>query len=410
VFSRTPDLRLAAHEAAHVVQQRKGHAPDDGIDMPDDELERHADAVADHVVAGQSAATARQPSRPRRAGDRDPAGQQGQEQRSRRTDQSRVRQQVRRKHYPRDCRPHRRHQHSAAACTRALDNARRGSPVDRIGDPERGPDGTRKQAVEIAVATAFDMPLITSIQRMGTRLCVQLDLHGGIKPRGDQLVASCPLDGVLADVLVKPAVTNCSPKKKGAADDTGGAPFAKGVRGIEWEWQGKYDANLWNWIKVRLPKDATAEDVAQAPLHGNGNTHSEQAYRIAVDVLVSRNRLACLLYLRGVVEDVTMRDATAFMERLERPRDGPAWQASGERRAQVEACLYRALTEEELATAGSLDELTTAHLAVVRRLARFHRFAGFMYLEAVVAGTTLAAALDVMDRVSQIDRSGNRRP
>jgi len=46
----------------------------------------------------------------------------------------------------------------------------------------------------------------------------------------------------------------------------------------------------------------------------------------------------------------------------------------------------------------------------VRRLARYHRFAGFMYLEAVVAGTTLAAALDVMDRVSQIDRSGNRRP
>lgn len=54
-FWRTPDLRLAAHEAAHVVQQRKGHAPDDGIDSPDDVLERHADAVADRVVAGELA-------------------------------------------------------------------------------------------------------------------------------------------------------------------------------------------------------------------------------------------------------------------------------------------------------------------------------------------------------------------
>src|SRR5215470_12929043 len=60
-----------------------------------------------------------------------------------------------------------------------------------------------------------------------------------------------------------------------------------------------------------------------------------------VDVLVSRNRLACLLYLRGVIEDVSMAEATAFMQRLERPRDAPAWRAVGEPRAQVEACLYR---------------------------------------------------------------------
>src|SRR5262245_58180016 len=103
-----------------------------------------------------------------------------------------------------------------------------------------------------------------------------------------------------------------------------------------------------------------------------------------VDTVANRNRLACLLYLRGIVEDVTMTEATAFMQRLERPRGGPAWHASGERRAQVEACLYRALTEAELAPVGSLGELTIAHLAVVRRLARYQRLAGFMYLEGVV--------------------------
>jgi hypothetical protein len=54
-FSSSPDLHLAAHEAAHVVQQRHGLAPSDGIDTPGDAYEQHADAVADAVLAGQSA-------------------------------------------------------------------------------------------------------------------------------------------------------------------------------------------------------------------------------------------------------------------------------------------------------------------------------------------------------------------
>ena len=54
-FASLPDLRTAAHEAAHVVQQRGGRRPAGGIDSPGDALERHADAVADAVVAGRSA-------------------------------------------------------------------------------------------------------------------------------------------------------------------------------------------------------------------------------------------------------------------------------------------------------------------------------------------------------------------
>lgn len=55
-FSRSPDLHMAAHEAAHVVQQRGGVQLKGGIDQPGDDYERHADAVADVVVAGRSAA------------------------------------------------------------------------------------------------------------------------------------------------------------------------------------------------------------------------------------------------------------------------------------------------------------------------------------------------------------------
>lgn len=54
-FAREPDLHTAAHEAAHVVQQRGGVSLK-GIDGgASDPYERHADAVADAVVRGESA-------------------------------------------------------------------------------------------------------------------------------------------------------------------------------------------------------------------------------------------------------------------------------------------------------------------------------------------------------------------
>jgi hypothetical protein len=52
--SRT-DLHTVAHEAAHVVQQRSGVQLKGGIGAAGDVYERHADAVADRVVAGHSA-------------------------------------------------------------------------------------------------------------------------------------------------------------------------------------------------------------------------------------------------------------------------------------------------------------------------------------------------------------------
>jgi hypothetical protein len=56
-FAGTPDLHTAAHEAAHVVQQRQGVHLKGGVGAEGDVYERHADAVADRVVAGVSAAS-----------------------------------------------------------------------------------------------------------------------------------------------------------------------------------------------------------------------------------------------------------------------------------------------------------------------------------------------------------------
>lgn len=53
-FAETPSLHTAAHEAAHVVQQRQGLSLPGGVGKAGDSHERHADEVANRVVAGQS--------------------------------------------------------------------------------------------------------------------------------------------------------------------------------------------------------------------------------------------------------------------------------------------------------------------------------------------------------------------
>ena len=55
VFGDSPNLHLAAHEAAHVVQQQGGVSLKGGVGEEGDPYEQHADAVADKVVAGESA-------------------------------------------------------------------------------------------------------------------------------------------------------------------------------------------------------------------------------------------------------------------------------------------------------------------------------------------------------------------
>jgi len=55
VFARKPDLRTAAHEATHVVQQHAGVRLENGLGQTGDVYEQHADRVVDAVVTGRSA-------------------------------------------------------------------------------------------------------------------------------------------------------------------------------------------------------------------------------------------------------------------------------------------------------------------------------------------------------------------
>lgn len=54
-FRSSPDVRLAAHEATHVLHQRSGVQLADGVGHPGDPYEQEADAVADAVERGESA-------------------------------------------------------------------------------------------------------------------------------------------------------------------------------------------------------------------------------------------------------------------------------------------------------------------------------------------------------------------
>jgi hypothetical protein len=54
-FAQAPDLRTAAHEAAHVVQQRGGVSLSGGVGESGDAHESHADQVAELVARGASA-------------------------------------------------------------------------------------------------------------------------------------------------------------------------------------------------------------------------------------------------------------------------------------------------------------------------------------------------------------------
>src|SRR5258705_265790 len=51
--STSPPLHTAAHEAAHVVQQRGGVQLKGGVGQVGDAYEQHADSVADRVVQGK---------------------------------------------------------------------------------------------------------------------------------------------------------------------------------------------------------------------------------------------------------------------------------------------------------------------------------------------------------------------
>lgn len=319
-FAEAPDLHTAAHEAAHVVQQQSGIARKAIDGGSGDAHEQHADAVADAVVRGRSAEALLDPV----------AGRGGGAVVQRKTDPStggaaltpptweycnthrvhiiaRIADRIRSVGLPK---PHPRlywaiRENAEQAFidviakdievmqTQTLHRLMEFSyPADLytiVDGVRRG--GTPSQlrewhdVVGIAIANAMTEPLDASIQRMAMRLRVQLDGPARGDVHNAQLVPSCPLDVLVSEAFKKVGVIGFvgGAEHKSSVDDTPGKPFAHGTNPVQFEYAGKRDPKLWNWIEVTSPKNATAEDVAATQLDKTREDSAmgpQQAYRI----------------------------------------------------------------------------------------------------------------------------------
>lgn len=309
-FADDPDLHTAAHEAAHIIQQRAGRAPSTGLDTGSDEFEQHADRVADAVVRGESVESLldelgqatphtavqrklfSQPAAQKLAGPQDAATFFALH---RLKIMASVRDRLQSIALPK---PHDRLHwtHGSAGLARSIEAAvvaanggyfqlHRVLPsllhpddpwtiIDRhraltdgqAGDHIEGvsPRGatTWRPIVGEALAVAFEARLRESVARLTPRYVAQEEEQDG-RVTPDAIVASHPFDRVVARLLCDPAVVQYKEPKRGSKRPKQGPArdFRDGLRLVSWEWQGDRDPKLWNWVRVD-PPDATAEEVS----------------------------------------------------------------------------------------------------------------------------------------------------
>lgn len=323
-FSHEPDLHLAAHEAAHVVQQREGRAPA-GVGAAYGAAEHQADAVANLVVAGMSAERALDGGPPKEGASGASIQRKGPELNTQPAPQwlaedahlvpiiTEVMTRIGRMHLPNPT-PRLRWKDgfAAALAMRIYDDAKANPPYALqflsslvlpanlwalVDDARRGPVESVLTSAKHRIAAAFDLPMQISIPRMGQRAVVQWDKKKGA-PDVNELVPTCPLDSFLAIFLADPKYVTWTKQAEGAKDDTGGKPFANGAHQVTVEFVGKpapkgetdktkratTDVRMWNWVRVTSADGAaiTAEDIAITPIGMRGLIlGADQAYRIA---------------------------------------------------------------------------------------------------------------------------------
>ena len=303
-FVAPPDLHTAAHEAAHVVQQRAGVHLDGELGHADDVYERAADAAADAVVAGNVA---------EHLLDGPGGGARLAVQRKEHADLAPALREVARKYAPaapcfawkyfkeNEARFLVAFASRLAAVTFPADPAfvwmpggmavafREAlapeeplydrlpellAPVDpwaivdahrpTVATPDNREDTGPIDWVPI-VGDALAIEVVTrireSVARMVPRFVARLVGQTPVAPT--DLVASHPLDHVVARLLCDRRVLVPTPGNPKQPASTARDAFPDGVRFLEdWRWVGETDPTLWNWIEVKAPHDATPEDVA----------------------------------------------------------------------------------------------------------------------------------------------------
>lgn len=302
-FGAAPDLHTAAHEAAHIVQQRSGRTPAGGLDTPGDSLEQHADAVADTVVSGGSAeALLDAMTAGGGAAATSQAVQRKEAEKPAPRSDAETRKLLERYFYDNSTHvwgavgdhmrsiqlatPDERltwvnHQSFVIKLLMQLETALGKfnpiAPLDEILHPTdvvRAFGGMVPQTIGwypeigIAVAQALHLAVVSSIKRLAPRYLEAADSRGASGTdivRWDELITSKPIDRYIAVALCWPhSVTVHALDAKAAKAAKGKKTELRSLK--KYELVGEKDQSLWNWIRVE-PADASPEEVAAEIFH-----------------------------------------------------------------------------------------------------------------------------------------------
>ncbi|MEO8548371.1 MAG: hypothetical protein ABI678_00280 [Kofleriaceae bacterium] len=120
-----------------------------------------------------------------------------------------------------------------------------------------------------ALAQLFEQAIVASLRRLGPRW-VELAEHrpepAGVADETQSLVAassltaSAPIDRAVREGLTSRAVVELVDTHRRAPRDG----VVRALRPVQLEWQGARDPQMWNWVRVTSPTDASAEEVAAA--------------------------------------------------------------------------------------------------------------------------------------------------
>jgi hypothetical protein len=134
----------------------------------------------------------------------------------------------------------------------------------------------------LALAQALQLAVVSSLRRLGPRyldVADSLGIAGDASVPADSIIASMPIDRLLAKAMATPRALSIEPLSAKAAANAKGKPVA--LRPVTLAWEGERDPHLWNWVRATAPSDATAEEVAAAawrfaPDAGHGEEHAYQ--------------------------------------------------------------------------------------------------------------------------------------
>ena len=291
--SPSPSLHTAAHEAAHIVQQRGGVQLKGGVGEADDAYERHADAVADQVVAGRSAEhlldgpsgsgratvgvqrkaddAAPSPAPQRRTMELYLSGNQLNLWRT-------VGDHARSVAFP-DPHPRLTWTHEKAFVRELLmqleANISDCVPLAKLDEILYPSNATRtigamlpstdawSPPLGLAIAQALQIAIVSSLHRLGPRYLAVADTSGAVgegvmPPRA--LIYAMPIDRYVGAAMCAPHVLMIEPPSAKAAAAAKGK--STGLRSVDLTWEGERDPKLWNWVRATKPADATSEEVA----------------------------------------------------------------------------------------------------------------------------------------------------